>query len=335
MEKDKNDIENLFKESFDTYESDVEPKVWTNIKRVLKWGGIGVLIKFLINKLGTNTLVAIASSVVTVIGTVFVMEKTQSTEKDRPATQQVEATLPAKNEKVASSIIADNSQSKMYKVEKNVTSNEDLAVRSEKEKSFKNTSLVEVTPIDPKKVKSIIRDLSVKSVAKIAANPISGAPPLVVNLSNMGTGSENTWTFSDGQSPSRLSNPPCVFIDPGVHTIYLQSKSADGKMALDSLQITVTGNSSEPHASANTVSPDGDGVADVFTIQGKNINGMNAQIFDKKGKLVYQWVGVDGQWDGTTLKGETAPEGIYYYIVNAEGIDGKKYMQKGVINLKR
>jgi len=51
--------------------------------------------------------------------------------------------------------------------------------------------------------------------------------------------------------------------------------------------------------------------------------------------LVYKWVGVDGRWDGTTLKGEKVMAGIYYYIVNAEGVDGKKYEQKGKIKLIR
>ncbi len=336
MEKDKKDIDDLFKESFDSYESDVKPKVWDNIKSVLKWGSLGVFIKFLISKVGTNTLVAIASSVVTVIGTVFFMEKALPSEKHQQETNKVDV-APVITEQPVATTNTTTSKKELTEEIKPVDTEKVVTESSpkEEEKSFKNTSIVEVSSIDPKKIKSIIKDLSEKSVAKISANPVSGAPPLVVNLTNMGTGTENTWTFSDGQNSSKLSNPPCVFIEPGVHTITLHSKAADGKISTDSIKITVTGNSSEPHASANTVSPDGDGIADVFTIQGKNINEMEAQIFDKKGQLVYKWVGVDGQWDGTTLKGEKVAAGIYYYIVNAEGIDGKKYEQKGKIKLIR
>jgi len=336
MEKDKKDIDDLFKESFDGYESDVKPKVWENVKSVLKWGSLGAFIKFLTSKVGTNTLVAIASSVVTVIGTVFFMERTMPSEKHRPETGKVDVAPVIPEQPVATtsaSTLKNELKNEVKPAEKEKVIAESL--QKEEEKSFKNTSIVEVSSIDPKKIKSIIKDLSGKSVAKISANPISGAPPLVVNLTNLGTGTENTWTFSDGQNPSKLSNPPCVFIEPGVHTITLHSKAADGKISADSIKITVTGNSSEPHASANTVSPDGDGVADVFTIQGKNINEMEAQIYDKKGQLVYKWVGVDGRWDGTTLKGEKVMAGIYYYIVNAEGVDGKKYEQKGKIKLIR
>jgi gliding motility-associated-like protein len=339
MEKDKKDIDNLLKESFDNYEPDVKPKVWNNVKSVLKWGSAGLLVKFVVNKLGTNTIVAFVSSAVTVIGTLLIMNKPQSSEKTQPESNKTEITsTTSTTEKTITTLTSNNSKNKFETETNAAQKNEIVEMNSQKEqeKSFKNTSIVEVSTIDAKKIKSIIKDLSEKSVAKIAANPISGAPPLVVNLSNMGTGSENTWTFSDGQSPSKLSNPPCVFIEPGVHTVVLQSKSTDGKIAMDSIQITVTGNSSEPHASANTVSPDGDGVADVFTIQGgKNINEMETQIFDKKGTLVYKWVGVEGQWDGTTLKGEKVAAGIYYYIVNAEGIDGKRYEQKGKIKLIR
>jgi len=339
MEKDKNNIEDLFKESFDNYESDVKPKVWNNVKKVLKWGSAGLLIKFLVNKVGTNTIVAIVSSAITVVSTVLFMEKIQSAEKTQPVTEKVETALPLTTniENLPAAIANDSSQNKFSQ---EVQPTDKVAVSAstvdeqKSEKSFKNTSLVEVNAVDSKKIKSVIKDFSEQSIAIISASPVSGSSPLVVNLVNIGNGIDNKWTFSDGQSPSKESNPPCVFIEAGVHTVILQSKTADGKIAVDSVHITVTGNSflSSP---PNVFSPNDDGVADVFTFQSKNISEMGAEIYDKKGKLVYRWVGNDGKWDGRTFKGEKVPEGIYYYIVNAEGVDGKKYEQKGKIKLTR
>jgi gliding motility-associated-like protein len=336
MERDKNDIEDLFKDSFDNYEPDVKPKVWNNVKKVLKWGSAGLLIKFLVNKIGTNTIVAFVSSAITVVSTVLIMEKIQSAEKTQPSTEKAETTLPTVEMSSAVTISGDSSKSELSKESRTINEKSDVFNFDEQkiEKSFKNTSLVEVNTVDPQKIKSVIKDFSEQSIAIISASPVSGSSPLVVNLMNIGTGTDNKWTFSDGQTPSKEPNPPCVFIEAGTHTVILQSKAADGKIAFDSVHITVTGNSflSSP---PNVFSPNDDDVADVFTFQSKNISEMEAEIYDKKGKLVYRWVGNDGKWDGKTFKGEKVPEGIYYYIVSAEGVDGKRYEQKGKIKLTR
>jgi hypothetical protein len=69
----KNNIEDLFKDSFENFEAEVSPNVWTNIKTAMKGVGIGLLGKALLNKIGTSTIVAVVSSAAAVISTVVVM----------------------------------------------------------------------------------------------------------------------------------------------------------------------------------------------------------------------------------------------------------------------
>jgi flagellar hook assembly protein FlgD len=62
---------------------------------------------------------------------------------------------------------------------------------------------------------------------------------------------------------------------------------------------------------------------------------MNATILEGNGTIVYSYKGVEIKWDGRNKKGEKAKEGIYYYIIDAEGIDGKKIEKKGSVKLTR
>ena len=72
----KDDIEDLFKKSFEDFEADVNPGVWKNIQTGLKGAGLGIFGKILLNKIGTSALVAVVSSGVAVVTTVVVMNWT-------------------------------------------------------------------------------------------------------------------------------------------------------------------------------------------------------------------------------------------------------------------
>ena len=50
---------------------------------------------------------------------------------------------------------------------------------------------------------------------------------------------------------------------------------------------------------------------------------------------MFEWDHVKGYWDGRTLSGGEAPDGTYFYIIKATGIDGKEYFKKGGFSLIR
>jgi gliding motility-associated-like protein len=326
-----NDVDDLFKKSFENFEAKVKPSVWKNIKVALKWGGLGVVVKFILNKVGSNTVVAILSSAATVVSTIMVMNwSSNNSDKNKSIENQTKAIIASKtvsNPEINSTIAASKNANKNAAVVEEVKSDIFL------EKTDIDAS-VESVKEDKQKIKSLIHSFSSQSIASISASPVGGSVPLIVNLENIGTGSSNKWTFSDGKKESNGSNPVHVFEAPGVYRVILTSINAEGKIAVDSIKIEVTGNSSI--SSIPTLfSPNGDGIADVFTFQSKNMINMEVEIFDKKGAIFYKWLGNDGKWDGKNLKGGKAKEGTYYYIITAEGVDGKKYEQKGTINLAR
>ena len=338
----KDELEDLFKKSFENYEAEVRPGVWKNVRIGLKWGGLALLFNTILNKIGINTVIAILSSVVAVVSTVAVMTwKNHSAETKKTITEK---TIQLPNTNVAPPAITtvDNKEQPSSLVVKQETAkaitNLNAIVKDanseQKTKSQPAITTVESSKKDKKKIESVINKFSEEPIASISASPVGGTVPLIVNLINTGTGKENKWTFSDGKKANDASNPVHVFETPGVYSVILNSINSDGKTATDSIKIEVTGNSSITSI-PKEFSPNGDGVVDVFILQSKNIKHMNAKIFDKKGIVVYQSEGIDARWDGSDLQGKPAKEGLYFYLINAEGVDGKKYEQKGSVNLKR
>ena len=50
---------------------------------------------------------------------------------------------------------------------------------------------------------------------------------------------------------------------------------------------------------------------------------------------MYNWNGIKGGWDGYTTSGIECPAGVYHYIVEAKGFDGKDYKLKSNLTLIR
>jgi gliding motility-associated-like protein len=327
MSEEKN-FENLFKDSFEDFEAEVNPSVWKNVQTGLKGVGLGVLIKTAMNKLGTNAIVAIVSSAATVLSTVLVMNWNSSNKqianngnKVSPKAT-VESPAPEKVEDIKN-FLADKKEDVKTPVaaEKN-----DKAELVEKPVTIKK---------DKKELESVINALSNQSVASINASTIGGSIPLVVNVTNAGNGKVNKWDFGNGQKDNG-SNPFTVYDVPGIYTITLTSTGADGKTATDQIKVEVTGNSSMATATVqDSFSPNGDSVNDVFNFEGQNMAKVSVLLFDKKGNTLYTQSTLKGFWDGTDLKGKPVSEGEYYYILNSVGVDGRKYEKKGKITLTR
>ena len=331
-----NNLEDLFKNSFENFEADVNPNVWKNIQAGIKKGDSGVLAKFKFNKTGVNAIVAIVSSIAAITGTILVMNwASLNTDKSKSITSNYDAVLKTT---VVSPKQVSTDEKIMPVQENNEQKGNTTAVQSLNKSIVpaeqKTNGKVENIKKDQQKINSIINTLSEEPIALINANPIGGTVPLFVNLSNKGIGKTNKWTFNDGKKETTSANPVHVFENPGVYTVTLSSTNSEGKTSIDSIEVEVTGNSSISSI-PTAFSPNGDGVNDEFIFKSQNIVNMSAVIFDKNGNIVYTWEGIDGKWDGKNMKGEKAKTGIYFYLISAEGIDGKKFEQKGSLNLAR
>ncbi|MDR3140758.1 MAG: gliding motility-associated C-terminal domain-containing protein [Tannerellaceae bacterium] len=86
-----------------------------------------------------------------------------------------------------------------------------------------------------------------------------------------------------------------------------------------------------PNAFSPGASP---GVNDEFRVAYKSLVSFNAWIFNRWGVELFRWDDPAKGWDGKK-GGKYVPPGVYFYIIEARGSDGRRYKEKGSINIIR
>ena len=85
----------------------------------------------------------------------------------------------------------------------------------------------------------------------------------------------------------------------------------------------------------NVFSPNGDNLNDEFSFENYGMSEMNVTIYNRWGEKVYEMFSPDSSWDGVSLSGKEVPEGVYFYVLNAMGVDGSNYEEKGSVTIYR
>lgn len=172
-------------------------------------------------------------------------------------------------------------------------------------------------------------------VAGFTADPITGETPLVVNFTDTSINAATyLWYFGTGDS-STTANPSYTYSPLGTFNVCLTAISAANCIDTACSFITVFLNS--VFMIPNLFTPNGDGENDEFTLRlvAVGLKKLDAEIYNRWGQKEYEWHTPNGGWDGRTASGLPASDGTYYYIINAEGIDGEKYFEKGNFSLIR
>ena len=104
----------------------------------------------------------------------------------------------------------------------------------------------------------------------------------------------------------------------------------------DSTEVTVS--IAESYlAVPNVFTPNGDGKNDEFRVAYRSLREFHCWVYNRWGKLVYDWVDPAKGWDGT-INGRPAAEGAYFYVIRALGTDASKdarYTMKAVYTKKK
>ena len=85
----------------------------------------------------------------------------------------------------------------------------------------------------------------------------------------------------------------------------------------------------------NVFSPNDDGVNDIFSFDAWNLSSLYVEIYNRWGEKIYHWDSPNGSWNGETYNDDEAPDGVYYFYLKANGVDGYLYEEKGSISLLR
>ncbi len=104
----------------------------------------------------------------------------------------------------------------------------------------------------------------------------------------------------------------------------------------DSTEVTISISASDLRV-PNVFTPNGDGLNDEFRVQYRSLAEFHCWVYNRWGKLVYEWTDPAKGWDGT-INGKPAAEGAYFYVIRARGTDAnpnQAYRSKASYNRAR
>ncbi len=171
--------------------------------------------------------------------------------------------------------------------------------------------------------------------AAFTASPTSGMDPLTVDFTNGSTNwSVLQWDLANGGGTTGVTNPTATYVGYGVYYVVLVATNANG--CVDTARITINVEQVSYLTVPNVFTPNGDGKNDVWdAIFQDGLSSFHATIYDRWGLKMYEWSNPQQGWNGQSKNGSPAPDGSYYYIINAKGVDDKDYMLTGFIQLLR
>lgn len=181
---------------------------------------------------------------------------------------------------------------------------------------------------------SVVVTPDVLANASFTATPTSGTPPLSVTFTNNSTGAVGyVWNLGDGTT-STLPDPANIYNNTGSYVVTLYASNANG--CVDSVQMTIDVHGNSVLVVPNVFTPNGDGSNDIFQpVLAEWLKSFNAEVYDRWGLKMYDWSNENAGWNGQSKNGSPAPDGAYYYIISAQGDDGKDYKFTGYVQLIR
>ncbi|MDE6381161.1 MAG: gliding motility-associated C-terminal domain-containing protein [Muribaculaceae bacterium] len=122
-----------------------------------------------------------------------------------------------------------------------------------------------------------------------------------------------------------------TFMEEGTHYLRYIGSNADGSCEYVSDTYEVTIGESDLKV-PNAFSPNGDGVNDEWKVAYRSLQSFQCSIFDRQGHQVCHLTSPEQGWDGK-IRGKTVESGVFFYVIEATGTDGKKYKKSGDINI--
>lgn len=186
---------------------------------------------------------------------------------------------------------------------------------------------------------TVVRTITAIQSASVAFNAslsTTGYPTQLVltNYSTNNTG--NYWIFSDipglaGKDSSL--NTVKNYTASGSYSVLVVATSTNGCNDTASYKFFISDTSGI--TAPNVFTPNNDNANDIFKPIARGISQMNVWIYNRYGTIITSWDKVNGFWDGYTTSGEPCQAGVYFYVIEAVGFDGKNYKLKNNLTLLR
>lgn len=122
-----------------------------------------------------------------------------------------------------------------------------------------------------------------------------------------------------------------TFTEEGTYYVRFIGSNSDGTCETAGETYTIGIGSSELRI-PNAFTPNEDGVNDVWKVGYRSLLNFSCSIFDRYGNEITHFTDPSKGWDGK-YKGKYVKPGVYFYVIEAQGADGKKYKKGGDINI--
>ena len=117
--------------------------------------------------------------------------------------------------------------------------------------------------------------------------------------------------LSVAQEPMKSPNPSTVIVNNCPQPIALTELLPTEKPSVKKIIVM-----------PNAITPNGDGINDVLSLDSDGLTDFNVVVLDVANKLVYSSTDPSFKWNGTLLNGDAAPAGTYQYYFTAKDENG-------------
>lgn len=204
---------------------------------------------------------------------------------------------------------------------------------------------------------SVFIDLENPPSAQFTPPTANGCSPVQVSFVNSSQNTVNyLWDFGDGSPTETTFSPSHTFTQSS--TVMLIASDATGCADTAYAQIDVVPcGCTDPNATnydpgaiqddgscfyptpevtaPNVITPNGDEINDLFTLDTKNTTNIRLTISNRWGNLIYEGEGPNPAWDGTNQSGVDVEDGVYFYYYEAEGTADQMVTGHGFVHVER
>lgn len=193
--------------------------------------------------------------------------------------------------------------------------------------SATHTNAVESTTEDP------------SNLINTESQGMGGSAPADIEFRAWGTDAviHNEWQIASDPNFEYIDyrfneqNLDYTFNEEGNYYVRFVGSNADGSCQAYGETYVVSIGASELRI-PNAFTPNGDGVNDVWKVSYRSLTSFKCSIFDRYGNEITSFSDPSEGWDGKH-NGKLVKPGVYFYVIEARGADGKKYKKGGDINI--
>jgi gliding motility-associated-like protein len=174
------------------------------------------------------------------------------------------------------------------------------------------------------------------AIADFSSNLTNGFIPLTVQFTNNSiNATKYIWNFESNNTSTQTS-PSYNFENVGNYNVVLTAFSKFG--CIDTASLTIITDGDIIIQIPNVFTPNGDNLNDFFENKVNNfkfLKYLNGTIWNRWGQFIYEYQMPNGKWWDGKFGGNDCQEGVYFYIIYAEGINGRKFNFHGTVTLIR